>query len=126
MAEREIQQLVEMVCLINPYKFPPWVTHYFILQGATTAQARAALKQYKDVMTAAESIFEGKFDHITDADDDIQVNSKHQRPSVCNVILPYAPPLTLLQTPDEDEDEDDPMADEDDDGRHLRLNSMGC
>lgn len=33
-------------------------------------QARAALKQYKDVMQAAERIFEGKFDHLAEDDDD--------------------------------------------------------
>lgn len=35
-------------------------------QGATVAQARAALRQYKDVMEAAEKIFEGHFDHIVE------------------------------------------------------------
>jgi hypothetical protein len=35
-------------------------------QGATAAQARAALERYKDVMEAAEKIFEGRFDHIRD------------------------------------------------------------
>lgn len=44
-------------------------------QGATTAQARAALRQYKDVMQAAERFFEGKFDHITDDDGDVPMAS---------------------------------------------------
>ena len=38
-------------------------------QGATLAQARAALKQCKDVMQAAEQFFEGKFDNIMDDND---------------------------------------------------------
>ncbi|KAF8974752.1 hypothetical protein BDZ97DRAFT_1647255 [Flammula alnicola] len=59
MSETEIQQLVEM--------------------GATPAQARAALKQYKDVEQAAERFFEGKFDHIKDEDVEMS-ESKPQRP----------------------------------------------
>jgi hypothetical protein len=35
-------------------------------QGATVAQARAALKQCSDVMEAAERIFDGAFDDIPD------------------------------------------------------------
>jgi hypothetical protein len=35
-------------------------------QGATHARARAALKRYSDVMEAAERIFDGAFDDITD------------------------------------------------------------
>lgn len=41
-------------------------------QGATAAQARAALKRYKDVMQAAERIFDGAFDDIVD-DEDVQM-----------------------------------------------------
>ena len=52
------------------------------LQGATHAQARAALKQYKDVEQAAERFFEGKFDHIKD-DDVEMLSSRPPRPSVC-------------------------------------------
>ena len=33
------------------------------------AQARAALKQHKDVMEAAERIFDGAFDDVTDDGD---------------------------------------------------------
>jgi hypothetical protein len=56
------------------------------MQGATAAQARAALQQYKDVMQAAEQFFEGKFDHIKD--DDVEMSSitsetKAVRPAVC-------------------------------------------
>ena len=37
------------------------------------AQARAALKQHKDVMEAAERIFDGSFDHIVDGDGDVEM-----------------------------------------------------
>jgi len=40
-----------------------------IVQGATVPQARAALRQYKDVMQAAERIFEGQFDNVPDEED---------------------------------------------------------
>ncbi|KII94754.1 hypothetical protein PLICRDRAFT_47766 [Plicaturopsis crispa FD-325 SS-3] len=53
--EKEIQQLVEM--------------------GATALQARAALAQYKDVMQAAERIFDGQFDDIADDDGDVPMDS---------------------------------------------------
>lgn len=43
--------------------------HTTIGQGATAAQARAALKRYKDVMQAAERIFDGAFDDIVDDGD---------------------------------------------------------
>lgn len=67
--EKEIEQLVEMVhCLL--YRYMTLVLTGF--QGATRAQARAALQQHKDVMEAAERIFEGKFDHVAD-DDDVQM-----------------------------------------------------
>ena len=47
--ERDIQQLLDM--------------------GATRAQATAALKVHKDVMEAAEKIFDGKFDNAVDDDE---------------------------------------------------------
>lgn len=50
--EKNIQQLVEM--------------------GATRAQAKAALKRHKDVMEAAEQIFDGRFDDIVDEDEDTE------------------------------------------------------
>ncbi|KAG6821257.1 hypothetical protein H0H93_002367 [Arthromyces matolae] len=86
--QAEVQQLVEM--------------------GATPAQARAALRQYKDVMQAAEQIFEGAFADVLD-DQDIPMSSssdsKRPRPA----------------TPDiEDEDMGSDYAeDEDDDARYL-------
>lgn len=62
--EPEIRQLVDMVLL------PPVITvvlsHTHRLQGATVAQARAALRRYNDVMEAAERIFGGAFDDIRD------------------------------------------------------------
>lgn len=47
--EKSIRQLVEM--------------------GATRAQAKAALKKHKDVMEAAEQIFDGRFDDVVDEDE---------------------------------------------------------
>jgi hypothetical protein len=44
-------------------------------QGATRAQARAALKQHRDVMEAAEKIFEGAYDNIADEDGDLPMSS---------------------------------------------------
>lgn len=49
------------------------------LKGATAAQARAALKKYKDVMRAAERIFEGEFEDLMD--DDVQGVDEGRRPS---------------------------------------------
>ncbi|KAH9899465.1 ubiquitin conjugating enzyme family protein [Cubamyces lactineus] len=77
--EREVQQLVEM--------------------GATVAQARAALKEHRDVMEAAERIFDGSFDHIVDEDGDVPMSSSapiQQKPR--------------MMTPN-DEDDDEPGSD---------------
>jgi hypothetical protein len=70
--EEGAQQLVEMVtCKAS---FAPRLAYDSLLtQGATVAQARAALKQHKDVMLAAERFLEGKFDHIQDEDGDVQM-----------------------------------------------------
>lgn len=38
------------------------------------AQARAALKKYSDVMEAASQIFEGKFAHVIDDDEDASMD----------------------------------------------------
>ena len=69
--------------------------HLSSRKGATHAQAHAALKQYKDVMQAAERFFEGKFDHIKDEDEDVEMAScsgqRSFRPSVnslCNKLGP--------------------------------------
>ncbi|TFK93617.1 ubiquitin conjugating enzyme family protein [Polyporus arcularius HHB13444] len=85
--EREVQQLVEM--------------------GATVAQARAALKQHKDVMQAAERIFDGAFDHVVDDDGDVDMTASERAPPK---------PRARMITPDEDEDDDDGIADDDEDG----------
>ncbi|CAA7259737.1 unnamed protein product [Cyclocybe aegerita] len=85
MSDAEVQQLVEM--------------------GATPAQARAALKQYKDVMQAAERFFEGKFDHIKGDDTEMETSSRKS--------------IRRPPTPEDDEDEDmgpeDGEQDDDDD-----------
>ncbi|KAK7061704.1 Baculoviral IAP repeat-containing protein 6 [Favolaschia claudopus] len=62
--------------------------------GATVAQARAALAQYKDVQQAAERFFEGAFDHVTDDDGDVPMASA-SKPK---------PPARML-TPEDDDDE---------------------
>ncbi|KIJ56783.1 hypothetical protein M422DRAFT_72920 [Sphaerobolus stellatus SS14] len=86
--DREVQQLVEM--------------------GASAAQARAALRQYKDVMEAAEQIFEGKFDHISaDADEETVGGSIREK---------EASKATRMVTPDDDDDEELDDDDDDDDG----------
>ncbi|KAF9462625.1 hypothetical protein BDZ94DRAFT_1298429 [Collybia nuda] len=97
MMEGEVQQLVEM--------------------GATPIQARAALRQYKDVMQAAERFFEGKFDHIK-GEEDISMalsNEAKRRPR----------PVT----PGEDEDmgsddaQDEGYDDDDDGGDYMDYDS---
>ncbi|THH29394.1 hypothetical protein EUX98_g4806 [Antrodiella citrinella] len=84
--EREIQQLVEM--------------------GATRGQARAALKQHRDVMEAAERIFDGSFDHVVDGDDDIEMSSASTREK---------PRVSRMMTPDADEDDEQELEDPGDD-----------
>ncbi|KDR83771.1 hypothetical protein GALMADRAFT_236136 [Galerina marginata CBS 339.88] len=84
MSETEIQQLVEM--------------------GATVAQARAALKQYKNVEQAAERFFEGKFDHIKD--DDVEMSSATDS----KPVRPATP------ADDDDMGSADEQEDDDDDG----------
>ena len=57
-----------------------------ISQGASRAQARAALKKYKDVMEAAEHIFEGQFDDAMDFSDDdapSAASKPHVKLAVC-------------------------------------------
>ncbi|KAL0949942.1 hypothetical protein HGRIS_009968 [Hohenbuehelia grisea] len=79
--DRDIQQLMEL--------------------GATVAQARAALKQYKDVMQAAERILEGRFDDVPDDDGDV--------PMVPEVRKPQRP---TTPAGDDMEDEDDELGDD--------------
>ncbi|KAI5116954.1 hypothetical protein M0805_001927 [Coniferiporia weirii] len=88
--EKDLNQLVEM--------------------GATSAQARAALKKYKDVMRAAERIFEGEFADLMDddeQDDDIsaKVPSRSERP---RMITPQEDSNSDTgNTEDTEEDEED-------------------
>ncbi|KAF8639801.1 hypothetical protein AX17_001060 [Amanita inopinata Kibby_2008] len=80
--------------------------------GATVAQARTALRQYQDVMLAAERFLEGKFDHIQD-DDDVQMdetrlgNKKNPRPL----------------TPEDDDDDEMHSAGDDDDEGYIDYDS---
>ncbi|KAA1466765.1 hypothetical protein DENSPDRAFT_831644 [Dentipellis sp. KUC8613] len=88
--ESEVQQLVEM--------------------GATAAQARAALKRHKDVMTAAERIFDGAFDDVVDEDGDVRMASASETRE--------PPAAARLATPDDEGDSDvdhDEDAEDDDD-----------
>ncbi|KAI0787135.1 hypothetical protein BC629DRAFT_1582278 [Irpex lacteus] len=84
--DREVRQLVEM--------------------GATPAQARAALKQYKDVEQAAERFFDGAFADVVDDSDDVDMGSTSKSVRKAQVATP---------DPEEDDDEFDGMA-EDSDG----------
>ncbi|EJF62236.1 ubiquitin conjugating enzyme family protein [Dichomitus squalens] len=86
--EREVQQLVEM--------------------GATVAQARAALKQHKDVMEAAEHIFDGSFDHVVDDDGDVEMTPSER-------LAPKPRMITPAEDNDDDEAEEDDGGDEDGD-----------
>ncbi|KAH8092454.1 ubiquitin conjugating enzyme family protein [Cristinia sonorae] len=84
--EREIQQLIEM--------------------GATRAQAKAALKQHRDVMEAAERIFDGEYADVVDEDEDIEMSSAKEREK---------PKVARMVTPDGDDDEDEELGDAGDD-----------
>ncbi|KAI0041565.1 hypothetical protein FA95DRAFT_1548568 [Auriscalpium vulgare] len=98
--ENEVKQLVEMVrtpTLPTGALLIPW-------QGATAAQARAALKRYKDVMQAAERIFDGAFDDVVDDVDDGDVSMASAGPSGVR----GRDPVARLATP---EDEDDVVED---------------
>ena len=58
-------------------------------QGASAAQARAALKRHKDVMEAAERIFEGFFDDVCDENCDVRGPldvSAHEQQAVRMVV----------------------------------------
>ncbi|KAJ3547662.1 hypothetical protein NMY22_g1567 [Coprinellus aureogranulatus] len=87
MSESEVNQLVEM--------------------GATRAQAKAALKQYKDVMQAAERIFDGAFDNVADDDEDVEMNAPATKKNASR-----AP----SSDEEEDEGDDEDMEDDEDDG----------
>ncbi|KAF8486525.1 hypothetical protein JB92DRAFT_3024154 [Gautieria morchelliformis] len=92
--DREVQQLLEM--------------------GATAAQARAALRQYKDVMQAAEKIFEGKFDDVVD-------DGVPAQPDVSQDALDGSK-VSRMVTP-EDEEDDTGMDDEEGDDDYVDYDS---
>ncbi|KIO34017.1 hypothetical protein M407DRAFT_17275 [Tulasnella calospora MUT 4182] len=90
----EVQQLVEM--------------------GATAAQARAALKKSKnDVMQAAEMIFAGEFDSVTE-DADTNMQSRSTSPQR-RVVRPITPEDEEDDSNDDAEGSDAPMDEDDDD-----------
>lgn len=80
--------------------------------GASEAQAQAALRRYKDVMQAAERIFEGEFADVEETDGDVSMES-------AALVAPITPSRTPRSpTPDEDgegEDDNDIDMDEDED-----------
>ncbi|GJJ07550.1 hypothetical protein Clacol_001752 [Clathrus columnatus] len=81
-------------------------------EGATVARARAALRQHKDVMEAAEKIFEGHFDHIGEDESAQQVDLSKRNNGASRMITPN-------EADDEDvdleEDEGDDYVDYDSD-----------
>ncbi|CAL1700032.1 unnamed protein product [Somion occarium] len=81
--------------------------------GATAAQARAALKQYKDVMAAAERIFDGSFDHVRDDDGDIAMSPARDvpEPRKSGMITPEADDDDVEDNDDEDEYDSDDVED---------------
>ncbi|KNZ79827.1 Baculoviral IAP repeat-containing protein 6, partial [Termitomyces sp. J132] len=79
--------------------------------GATPAQARAALRQYNDVMRAAEKIFEGAFDSVVDDDDDSEDNA-----------VPSTSDSKRIRTATPD-DEDEDMGSDDDEGDYIDYDS---
>lgn len=67
-----------------------------MVQGATAAQARAALRKSKDVMQAAEAIFSGEYDNV--ADDDVG-DARMEEPSSSSkkkIVRPIVCPLFVL------------------------------
>lgn len=78
--------------------------------GATAAQARAALRQYKDVMQAAERYFEGKFDHIKEGDEDFVMLDDGEATRKSRFSATISEPEDKM-TSDEEEDDDDDDAD---------------
>ncbi|KAF7332161.1 Baculoviral IAP repeat-containing protein 6 [Mycena kentingensis (nom. inval.)] len=88
--------------------------------GATPAQAKAALAKYKDVMQAAERIFDGQFDHVVE-DDDGDVPMLAAQPAKRS-----ARPMT----PDDEEEDapidngsDDDVEDDGDDDEYIDYDS---
>ncbi|KAG6854764.1 hypothetical protein C0991_001191 [Blastosporella zonata] len=75
-------------------------------KGATPAQARAALRQYSDVMQAAERFFEGAFDNVKD-DDDVSMASSSSDAKQARPATPDDEEMGSDDAPDEDEDDDD-------------------
>ncbi|KAG6919415.1 hypothetical protein DXG01_006298 [Tephrocybe rancida] len=74
--------------------------------GATVAQARAALRQYKDVMQAAERIFEGAFDNVND-DDDVSMASSSGEAKRARPATPEDEDMGSDDAQDEGEEDDE-------------------
>ncbi|KAG6896936.1 hypothetical protein C0992_005201, partial [Termitomyces sp. T32_za158] len=82
-------------------------------QGATPAQARAALRQYRDVMQAAEKIFEGAFDGVMDDQDSAMASMSEPKR-----IRPATP-----NDADDDMNSDDAPEDDDDEADYIDYDS---
>ncbi|KIY49167.1 hypothetical protein FISHEDRAFT_65234 [Fistulina hepatica ATCC 64428] len=95
--DKQVEQLVEM--------------------GATLAQARAALHQYKDVMEAAEKILEGKFDNVADDDDgDVSMPSATSSAQPSGMVTPDDASGEDNATVEDEGDDQDSDAAMDEDG----------
>ncbi|KAG8860816.1 hypothetical protein FRB91_000604 [Serendipita sp. 411] len=79
--------------------------------GATAAQARAALADHKDVMTAAEHIFDGKYDDVIDEEDEEAVPGSKKASKSDDEE-------DENEEMDEDDAEDDGDEDDEDDGMY--------
>ncbi|CAE6409284.1 unnamed protein product [Rhizoctonia solani] len=88
--------------------------------GATPAQARAALRKFSDVETAAEQIFDGRFDHVKDEDEDMEEEQifdgrfDHVKDEDEDMEEGEKSKEKRATTPEEDEEVDDEVDEEDD------------
>ena len=80
--DAKIKQLLDMVRAFSAIGDECWLKAIggSFSQGIAPAQAKAALKRYKDVMEAAEHIFEGQFDDAMDYSDDESPSASSKPP----------------------------------------------
>ncbi|KAG8780663.1 hypothetical protein FRC12_022727 [Ceratobasidium sp. 428] len=76
--------------------------------GASPAQARAALRKFSDVETAAEQIFDGRFDHIKDDDEPVKdTRTAENRISTPDEDIVITKDKSGAESDDEPEDDED-------------------
>ncbi|KAG8684712.1 hypothetical protein FRC09_015216 [Ceratobasidium sp. 395] len=76
--------------------------------GASPAQARAALRKFSDVETAAEQIFDGRFDHIKDDDEPVKdTRTTENRISTPDEDIVITQDKSGVESDDEAEDDED-------------------